>query len=88
MTKPHILQIGSYPEGDQRALDAAFDMRRYFEAADKAAFRPDAWAWNYEAGQLALARRSDYYVIALAATLETRANLMAHFVGRPLLTPV
>lgn len=38
MTKPHILQVGSYPASDQAALDAVFDVRRYFEAADKAAF--------------------------------------------------
>lgn len=34
MTKPHILQVGRYPAGDQSALEAAFDMRRYFEAPD------------------------------------------------------
>lgn len=38
MTKPHILQVGPYPEWDQGPLDAAFHMHRYFEAADKAAF--------------------------------------------------
>jgi lactate dehydrogenase-like 2-hydroxyacid dehydrogenase len=38
MTKPHILQVGSYPAWDQEPLDAAFHMHRYFEAADKAAF--------------------------------------------------
>ena len=38
MTKPQILQMGPYPEWDQGPLDAAFDMHRYFEAADKAAF--------------------------------------------------
>lgn len=38
MTKPHILQVGPYPEWDQTPLDAAFHMHRYFEAADKAAF--------------------------------------------------
>ena len=38
MTKPHILQIGSYPEWDQVPLDAAFTCHRYFEAGDKAAF--------------------------------------------------
>ena len=37
MTKPEILQVGSYPEWDQTPLDAAFTMHRYFEAADKAA---------------------------------------------------
>lgn len=38
MTKPQVLQVGSYPEWDQVPLDAAFTMHRYFEAADKAAF--------------------------------------------------
>jgi lactate dehydrogenase-like 2-hydroxyacid dehydrogenase len=38
VTKPQILQIGSYPEWDQVPLDAAFTCHRYFEAADKAAF--------------------------------------------------
>lgn len=38
MTKPQILQVGAYPDWDQGPLDQAFDMHRYFEAADKAAF--------------------------------------------------
>lgn len=38
MTKPDVLQIGSYPDWDQVPLDAAFTCHRYFEAADKAAF--------------------------------------------------
>ena len=38
MTKPHVLQVGSYPDWDQTPLDAAFTMHRYFEADDKAAF--------------------------------------------------
>lgn len=38
MTKPHILQVGPYPEWDQLPLDAAFEMHRWHEAADKAAF--------------------------------------------------
>jgi lactate dehydrogenase-like 2-hydroxyacid dehydrogenase len=37
MTKPHVLQVGPYPEWDQVPLDAAFHMHRHFEAADKAA---------------------------------------------------
>ncbi|KQN72378.1 2-hydroxyacid dehydrogenase [Devosia sp. Leaf64] len=37
MTKPHILQMGPYPEWDQVPLDAAFTVHRYFEAADKPA---------------------------------------------------
>ncbi|MCX7299806.1 MAG: 2-hydroxyacid dehydrogenase [Rhodobacterales bacterium] len=38
MTKPHILQIGAYPDWDQVLMDADFTMHRYFESADKAAF--------------------------------------------------
>jgi lactate dehydrogenase-like 2-hydroxyacid dehydrogenase len=38
VTKPEILQMGSYPDWDQVPLDAAFTCHRYFEAADKAAF--------------------------------------------------
>ena len=38
MTKPHILQVGPYPEWDQVPLDASFHMHRYFEATDKTAF--------------------------------------------------
>ncbi len=38
MTKPQILQLGSYPDWDQAPLEAAFTMHRYHEAADKAAF--------------------------------------------------
>lgn len=38
MSKPAILQVGTYPEWDQTPLDAAFEMHRYFEAADKTAY--------------------------------------------------
>lgn len=38
MTKPDILQVGYYPDWDQEPLDAAFNMHKYFEADDKAAF--------------------------------------------------
>ena len=38
MTKPDILQVGPYPEWDQTPLDAAFNMKRLFEAADPNAF--------------------------------------------------
>jgi lactate dehydrogenase-like 2-hydroxyacid dehydrogenase len=38
MTKPHILQVGPYPEWDQVPLDAAFHAHRYFEASNKVAF--------------------------------------------------
>jgi lactate dehydrogenase-like 2-hydroxyacid dehydrogenase len=38
MTKPHVLQVGSYPEWDQAPLDASFNMHLYFAAEDKAAF--------------------------------------------------
>jgi lactate dehydrogenase-like 2-hydroxyacid dehydrogenase len=37
MTKPEILQVGSYPDWDQAPLDAAFTMHRHFDAPDKAA---------------------------------------------------
>lgn len=36
MTKPHILQMGPYPEWDQVPLDEQFTVHRYFEAEDKA----------------------------------------------------
>ncbi|MBB3386745.1 MULTISPECIES: 2-hydroxyacid dehydrogenase [unclassified Rhizobium] len=35
MSKPPILQIGPYPQWDQEPLDAAFQVHRYFDAADK-----------------------------------------------------
>ncbi len=38
MTKPEILQLGSYPAWDEEPLNDAFTVHRYFEAADKAAF--------------------------------------------------
>jgi len=38
VSKPDILQIGSYPAWDVEALDARFTMHPYFEATDKAAF--------------------------------------------------
>lgn len=38
MTRPDILQIGPYPEWDQIPLEQAFNVHRYFEAQDKAAF--------------------------------------------------
>lgn len=38
MSHPLILQIGPYPEWDQTPLDAAFDVKKLFEASDKAAF--------------------------------------------------
>jgi lactate dehydrogenase-like 2-hydroxyacid dehydrogenase len=41
MPKPHILQVGTYPEWDQAPLDVAFHMHRYFEASDKTAFLAD-----------------------------------------------
>jgi lactate dehydrogenase-like 2-hydroxyacid dehydrogenase len=44
MPKPHVLQIGSYPDWDQTPLDQAFHMHRYFEAADKLAFLADVGA--------------------------------------------
>ncbi len=38
MPKPVILQMGAYPSWDETPLNEAYDLRRYFEAADKAAF--------------------------------------------------
>lgn len=38
MTKPHVLQMGSYPEWDQTPLAAAFTLHPYYSATDKAAF--------------------------------------------------
>ena len=38
MTKPMILQVGPYPDWDQAPLESTFDMKRLFEADDKAAF--------------------------------------------------
>lgn len=38
MTKPHILQIGPYPQWDQEPLENAFTVHKLFEADDKAAF--------------------------------------------------
>jgi lactate dehydrogenase-like 2-hydroxyacid dehydrogenase len=38
MTKPSILQVGSYPDWDQTALDADYSIHRYFDATDKPAF--------------------------------------------------
>ncbi|PLW78315.1 hydroxyacid dehydrogenase [Cohaesibacter celericrescens] len=38
MDKPHILQIGPYPEWDMERLEKQFEVHRYFEARDKAAF--------------------------------------------------
>ena len=38
MIKPEILQVGSYPDWDQRPLDASFTCHRYFDAVDKAEF--------------------------------------------------
>lgn len=38
MSNPVILQMGAYPEWDEQPLNAAYDVRRYFDAADKSAF--------------------------------------------------
>lgn len=35
MTKPHVLQVGPYPDWDQTPLDAAFTIHRWWEAGDK-----------------------------------------------------
>jgi lactate dehydrogenase-like 2-hydroxyacid dehydrogenase len=34
MSRPHLLQIGPYPEWDEAPLNAAYAVHRYFEAAD------------------------------------------------------
>ena len=38
MSKTTILQVGPYPEWDQEPLDASFDVKRYFEAANQQGF--------------------------------------------------
>lgn len=38
MTKPEILQVGPYPQWDEEPLNEAFQVHRYFDAADKVAF--------------------------------------------------
>ncbi len=38
MDKPHILQVGPYPEWDQVPIVAAFHAHRYFDARDPTAF--------------------------------------------------
>lgn len=38
MDKPHILQVGPYPDWDQAPIDMAFHAHRLFEAADRGAF--------------------------------------------------
>lgn len=38
MSKPHILQMGQLPEWDETPLRDAYEVHRYFEAADKDAF--------------------------------------------------
>ncbi len=38
MPKPIVLQVGPYPEWDQEPLDAAFDVKRLFEAEDAGTF--------------------------------------------------
>ncbi|RYH93495.1 MAG: 2-hydroxyacid dehydrogenase, partial [Acetobacteraceae bacterium] len=34
MTKPHLLQVGPYPEWDQGPLETAYQVHRWWEAAD------------------------------------------------------
>jgi len=38
MSKPEVLQVGPYPEWDQKPLDQAFLVHRYFAAEDKPTF--------------------------------------------------
>ncbi|WP_449044137.1 2-hydroxyacid dehydrogenase [Paracoccus versutus] len=44
MSKPVVLQMGAYPEWDEVPLNADYDLRRYFEAADKDAFLAECGA--------------------------------------------
>ncbi len=41
MARPVVLQVGPYPDWDQEPLDAAFDVKRMFEADDRASFLAD-----------------------------------------------
>ena len=41
MTKPHVLQIGSYPEWDEVPLSEAYTLHRYYAAHDPAALLAD-----------------------------------------------
>ncbi|MDE3026984.1 MAG: 2-hydroxyacid dehydrogenase [Paracoccaceae bacterium] len=41
MTKPHVLQIGSYPEWDEAPLREAYTLHRYYAAHDPAALLAD-----------------------------------------------
>jgi len=38
MPKPHVLQMGSYPDWDQSPMDAAYQMHALYAAADKTTF--------------------------------------------------
>ncbi|PDT39545.1 hydroxyacid dehydrogenase [Sinorhizobium sp. FG01] len=38
LSKPHILQVGPYPEWDEVPLNDAFTVHRYFDAVDKTRF--------------------------------------------------
>ncbi|MBX3530695.1 MAG: 2-hydroxyacid dehydrogenase [Rhizobiaceae bacterium] len=38
MTRPHLLQLGPYPDWDEAPLNAAFAVHRYFDAPDTDAF--------------------------------------------------
>ena len=42
MSKPVILQMGPYPPWEEAALSELYDIRRYYEAGDKAAFLAEA----------------------------------------------
>lgn len=44
MAKPHILQMGPYPEWDQEPLERTFTVHRYFAAADSAALLAEVGA--------------------------------------------
>ncbi len=68
MSKPEILQVGTYPEWDQQPLDAAFTIHRYFEAGDKSDFLS-----KIGAGVRGIATRGD--LGATRAMIEACPNL-------------
>lgn len=68
MNRPVVLQMGAYPEWDEVPLNAQYDVRRYFEAADKAAFLA-------ECGPLARAIATRGELGASRAVIEACPNL-------------
>jgi lactate dehydrogenase-like 2-hydroxyacid dehydrogenase len=45
MTKPHVLQMGAYPDWDMAPLEERFVMHKLFEAPDRAAFLAEVAPW-------------------------------------------